>query len=440
MKPPSKKMSLNFLDSQAKEMLCSVNKFFLEEKANKGPIIEPSRSNERTCKATNLSISTVKRICAKYNKVRHTPEELPEPEFLPPKKKKRPRTVTNLDVFAKSMLRKTILSFYERREIPTVEKIKKALKENESYNYIGSITSLRRILKQIGFKFTRVDGRKVLLERSDVAAARSRFLREMRQLAQSHDNFVHLDEAWVNLSSTDATRGISKPRTGKGSGLIVLHAGTKDGFVDKCSLVLQCKNDGDYGKQINAEVFEDWFRNQLLPNIAQNSVIIMDNASYHCRLLEEEPKVSWQKSEIQEWLIQKEVHTSENLSKAELLEYTKNLNSSDKKYIIDTIASEAGHKVVRLPQYHCHYNPMEFIWVKVKTYITNRNVHKMPELTAACNEALSCITPEDWVDAVKHADLERESDSRLDRVVETYFESYICNVSESSASDDEQSE
>ena len=34
---------------------------------------------------------------------------------------------------------------------------------------------------------------------------------------------------------------------------------------------------------MNVERFEEWFHNQLLhvPNIADHSIIVMDNASYH---------------------------------------------------------------------------------------------------------------------------------------------------------------
>ena len=284
-------------------MVYKVNRYFLQEKAFKGPLIDPSKALLRTSQATDVSVSTVKRICSKFNKVRHTPDEVPEPEFFSPKKRIRQRPVTNVSDADISTLRKTVLSFYERREMPTLEKIKENLKQKISFN--GSIESLRTILLQTGFRFRKIDGRKTLLERSDVAAARSRFLREMRQLSQSHENFVYIDETWVDQNFKDTTGAVAKASTGKGSRLIILqHAGTKDGFVNNGSLVFQCKNDSDYHKKINAEVFEDWFRKQLLPNIAQNSVIIMDNASYHCKLLDKEPTILWQKSEIQDWLKQ----------------------------------------------------------------------------------------------------------------------------------------
>ena len=41
------------------------------------------------------------------------------------------------------------------------------------------------------------------------------------------------------------------------------------------------KNTGDYHDEITAEHSEEWFASELLPNIQPNSLVVMDNASYH---------------------------------------------------------------------------------------------------------------------------------------------------------------
>lgn len=51
-----------------------------------------------------------------------------------------------------------------------------------------------------------------------------------------------------------------------------------------------------------------------------------------------------------------------------------------RNYQINTIAQEAGHGVVRLPPYHCQYNPIELIWGQVKSYIAKKNTLKMTDL------------------------------------------------------------
>ena len=104
------------------------------------------------------------------------------------------------------------------------------------------------------------------MERNDVQAARAHFLQEMRHLRKTCNNFVYLDETWVNQNYTvpkcgiDSTAGratVIKVPTGKGSRLIILHAGTKDGFIKNAELVFQAKNDGDYHNQMTSVRFEE---------------------------------------------------------------------------------------------------------------------------------------------------------------------------------------
>ena len=35
-------------------------------------------------------------------------------------------------------------------------------------------------------------------------------------------------------------------------------------------------------------------------------------------------------------------------------------------YVIDKIVEEAGHRVLRLPPYHCQYKPIKLIWAQLK--------------------------------------------------------------------------
>ena len=210
------------LHSQAKEIIYNVRKDFQDEKANRGPIIDPSKTVARTAKTTDVSERTVRRIYSTADKVFAKQNGQEEPAFPSPTKDCT-QTVTNFDDFDKCVLRRTVLGFYERKEIPTLHKIKEELKENISFK--GCNDSLRKVLFQIGFRFKKVDGRKFLMERSDVVAARTRFLQEMRQLKQSSPTVVYLDETWCNQnhtigkcwtdSSSQQATGI-KPPTGKG--------------------------------------------------------------------------------------------------------------------------------------------------------------------------------------------------------------------------------
>ena len=80
--------SSHWLHSREKELMYSVFQLFSEEKANRGPIIPPSRVVERTAKALKVSEKTVRRVCTGYHQASVTEKEPVEPVFSSPKKRK----------------------------------------------------------------------------------------------------------------------------------------------------------------------------------------------------------------------------------------------------------------------------------------------------------------------------------------------------------------
>ncbi|MPC60769.1 hypothetical protein E2C01_054825 [Portunus trituberculatus] len=142
------------LHSQAKKVIYNVNRYFLEEKANGAPILPPSQALTRTAMASERTV----RICSAYNQSLNTEVAPDTPTFSSPKKKNRAAPVTGFDDFDKCVLRRTVLTFYERKEIPTINKIKEEL--SEQIGYSGCENSLRKVLLKIGFKFAKVDGEK----------------------------------------------------------------------------------------------------------------------------------------------------------------------------------------------------------------------------------------------------------------------------------------
>lgn len=428
------------LRSQAKDIVFNVHEYFQKEKDYGGPTENVSKVNYRTALATKVSERTVKRICSE-GKVN---QENDGATFTSPKKRQRATPVMDFfDNFNEGVLHRTVLSFYARHEIPTVETIYREMQNTLSYP--GSKTTLRRVLKKIGFTYARVDGRKCLMERDDVTHARIVFLNEMRKIKNEDKNIVYLDETWINQNYTVSkcwTDGASqKPTglqvpTGKGSRLIIVHAGTKHGFVPGAAHVFQAKNDGDYHQQMNAETFEDWFVTKLLPNIPPSSAIVLDNASYHSRKIHKPPTTSSNKSAIRQWLEEKGVTVQDGLLKSQLLHLVyQHVNANDTNYVVDKIASEHGHRVVRLPPYHCQYNPIELIWAQVKGYVAKRNKFKIATLKDLTQEALHNVTGENWKNAVTHAEKIQDDDTARDIVIDHFVDSFIISLT----SDDDSS-
>jgi hypothetical protein len=71
-----------------------------------------------------------------------------------------------------------------------------------------------------------------------------------------------------------------------GKRITILHAGSENDWVPN-ALLLSAKKIKDfrvdYDEDTTADLFEEWFKNKLLPNIPPTSVIVMDNATYHSR-------------------------------------------------------------------------------------------------------------------------------------------------------------
>ena len=428
------------LHSQTKEVIFNVCQYFEHEKQNGSPIESLKKVNLRAAAATCVTERTVENIRreARENVENNTPK------FMSPKKRQRSKPIMDFfDDFNEGVLRRTVLQYYERKEIPTLDRIHEEMKNNLSYP--GSREILRRVMKKIGFRFATVDGRKFLMEKDDVQYARSKFLSEMKKHLSTDKNIVYLDETWVNqnytvpkcwvLENAGHATGVRVP-SGKGSRLIILHAGTREGFVPGAALVFQAKNVGDYHDQMNAETFEKWFTDQLLPNIPPASVIVMDDASYHSRKLCKPPTASDNKSTIREWLEKKGVAVPQVILKTNLLHLVRqHVSSQDTNFVVDKIASEHNHTVVRLPPYHCQYNPIEMIWAQVKGYVAKRNTFKLAELKPLIQESLQHVTKENWTNAVSHAEKLQSDDAARDIVVDNFLDSFIITLTPSDEED-----
>ena len=239
--------------------------------------------------------------------------------------------------------------------------------------------TVSRLLKDMKFKFMKRSRSAVLIERPDIIAWRHRYLRQIKLYRQANRKIYYLDETWVNAGHTvkkvwhdttaeeqprrawfaGLTTGLKEP-SGKGGRIIVVHCGSEDGFVADAGLVYQAKKGvGDYHEEMDGPRFTRWFNEQLLPNVQPQSVIVMDNASYHSVRLEKIPTSSSLKAVIQQWLTSKNIPWQPDMLRAELLEIVKQNKHQHESYQIDHIAEQAGHTVLRLPAYHCELNPIE---------------------------------------------------------------------------------
>lgn len=168
-----------------------------------------------------------------------------------------------------------------------------------------SLSSLNKLLKSIGFKYKRINNRKILCEKDSVVKLRTAFLRKFIQIQKeaTFNNFVYLDETWIfqrgnhNMKSweDDSVKSIRDRGSSEGKRYIVIHAGTKNGFVDGLGKVFVSKSKSqNYHDSMNNEYFKEWF-GELLNSLKEPSVIVLDNAPYHSQIANKQPNTGWKK-------------------------------------------------------------------------------------------------------------------------------------------------
>lgn len=360
-------------------------------------------------------------------------KNLSEPKPLPGKKP------LEIDDFIKNGIRRKVHSFYFAKEIPTIDKTLQAINYDEDLPQL-SRTKLWKILHDMNFRWEKQNRKSFLIDRADIICWRRQYLRSIREYRSEGKNIFYLDETWLNeghtvskvwqdknvLSSRQAVmEGWStglRPPSGKGRRLIITHIGSSNGFLDQGLLEFQSNSTKDYHEEMTADVFEEYFK-QMIEYIPANSVIVMDNASYHSRLKENLPTTSWKKAEIVNWLQRKELSFDNTMVKKELLDIVRLHKSQYKKYVIDEMARDRGIIVLRLPPYHCELNPIELIWAQVKGHVARNNkTFKMQEVRQLLLNSLANVSSENWQNAIKHAIVEEQKMWELDDVIDTTME------------------
>lgn len=363
----------------------------------------------------------------------------------PGKKRKRAKPVMDTcDSFTKSAIRSKVHNFFFRNEAPTLQKILTAVNDDSGLPSFKR-TTLYKILQEIGFVFVKRNRQSILIDRDDITVWRREYIRTVRKFRNEGRKFYYLDETWVNeghvtnkvwVDSTVKNKkqaflsglstGVKNP-TGKGKRLIVLHIGSDDGFVDGGLLLFESKKTGDYHEEMNGDTFKTWFEN-VLPKLNPNSVIVMDNAPYHSVKLERIPTLSWRKQDIISWLKEKTISFDVNSVKAELIQLVKSAQVTQ-KYVIDNIAKRAGHTIVRLPPYHCNFNPIELVWSQVKGFVASNNTtFKIRDIRPLVETSVTHVTAEKWKNCIAHAIKEEDRMWNLDGISDEIVDNFVIHI------------
>ncbi|XP_054717309.1 uncharacterized protein LOC129226706 [Uloborus diversus] len=363
-----------------------------------------------------------------------------------PARKGKATRMQKFDDFVLSAIRRKVHLFFKRNEIPTVAKVMKTINEGTDLPNL-TIATTRRLMQDLGFVYKKRSRNSMLIEREDIQVWRRKYLRQIRHYRNEGRTVYYTDETWVNFGHTKQTvwqdtfikrpkeafmSGLStglKAPTGKGSRLIITHAGSEKGFVKGAADVFKAKKSkGDYHEEMNGDYYEQWFKNKLLPNLDPNSIIVIDNASYHSVFVENIPNTSTKKDDIRRWLTSKNIAWNSDMLKAELLNLVQNVRSRYEEYRVDRIAALHGHTVLRLPPYHCELNPIENIWSVVKGKVAAENrTFKEKEVEELTKKAIDNVSNETWKNCVGHIIKEEELMWELDGMCDTAVDNLIIH-------------
>ncbi|XP_063237257.1 uncharacterized protein LOC134539290 isoform X4 [Bacillus rossius redtenbacheri] len=264
---------------------------------------------------------------AKSTVLKYYKKDIEEVSTPGKKRKKRPQEGKSLDTvddFTVNAIRNAIYRMYAEGLNVTVDTILKEIRERQ-IDYYGGRSSLHKLLKKMGFSWTTVDGRKVLIENENIVLQRIDYLRKYKE---------EKERGTVSKSWQDKSLQSAKRRTvGDGKRFIVGNAGGRTGFVPGAGLLfVSGQKTADYHGEMNGETFLMCFEDMLV-HLEEPSVIIMDNASYHSTQVEKTPTTNWTKDALIAWLEKNEIKHENNLLKVELLRIAKQ-NKPRIRYII----------------------------------------------------------------------------------------------------------
>lgn len=417
------------LRSGEKDIIMNVRAFFETEK-RKGKSILRNSVIDRTAKATKIGKTTIKAISREYRG---------KSDFESPAKRyENNRVRINPDEFDRAALRRTIHDFYSYKEYPTLDKLLQKVHDKSIFS--GGRSTLAKVLKSMGFRYkTREDGKRYVYEQPRVIQQRHEYLRRMRRNRVEKRPEVFLDETWLNSHAApeklwvdcDGSGGWRRP-SGKGQRLIILHAGSREGWVPESELVFRSKTRSeDYHDEMNTQHFMEWFEQSLIPQLPPQSLIILDNAKYHNAVVEKVPTKSSTKAVMKEWLDKHNIAYDATDLKRDLFSKISAVNAKT-VYRTDEVAHRFGHEVVRLPIAHCEFNPIELAWSVVKRHCRTQNKSfTLKEIEDLVPNGFEQVTPAMWSNFCDHVKKVEDEYWEKDGLIEDALEEFVIRLSES---------
>lgn len=427
--------------SEARTMVKRIAKKCEEEALQCKLLFPLHKPNLRTAEYTGLSITSVSRI-------KHECSNSGE-EVLPTPGRRRPKCLEykfHCSEEDKTIIRNIIYSFYvEKKIMPSGSKLLAAIREE--INFPWEISTLYKLLKAMGYKWKKCNSiRRILLERQDLVTWRGKYLKRLHYYRMENKDIIFINETWVDINlsfgkcwQNEEELGTLK-NTSLSDRLIIVHAGGKNGFVPNAGLIFKANStSGDYYGQMNATKFRKWILEKLLPNISSNTVVVMDNAPYHCVVLNKPPGKYASKADMINWLMENNIPHAATMNKYELVELIARYKMFEKTYVIDEVLKMHGCIALRLPPYMHELNPFELVWAQLKRNISEKNTLMLTfaELESTTQEAIDSITPTEWENFCTHTEEIEKKYRDKDNLLETAIDDLSLNIHDTDTEEDQ---
>ena len=128
------------------------------------------------------------------------------------------------------------------------------------------------------------------------------------------------------------------------------------------------------------------------------------------------------KSTVQSWLTENKIPFKPDALRSELWTLCKKHRTDKTSKVIDNIAKNYGHELIRLPPYHCGLNAIDLIWVDEINYVAREN----REMTLKYVEALfrEGITAEKCKKCKEHVKKVELSYWKTDRIIDQTMDKF----------------
>ncbi|KAJ8707389.1 hypothetical protein PYW08_010641 [Mythimna loreyi] len=427
------------LNHQARKIIYDLTQYFKKEKED--GVKDVDKVYLRVSNATGVSQRTIQRIVTE-GKLAGSLSEF----RTPGKKRARSKPITDMDSLDQGVMKRYIHNFHKsEKQMPTIHRLLAKLRQDNTIHFQGAKTSLKTIVKNLGFKWRKTKGNKmVLIEKTNIRLKRILYLNTIKKCREEGRTIVFTSEAYAySLQTksnpwTDGSNDGLKGPIAKGQRIVMMHAGSEAGFVPNGLLIFKSVYKTGETHDMNFSSYKKWLETQLIPNLSPNSVVVLHNAPYQNKVLDPTPTSNDKKSKMESWLAEKGIPFEKNMRKPQLYDLIKKHKDVHKRYVVDEMFKQKNHDVLRLPPYHPDLNPLEMAWVAVKEYVAEKNVdgnvNKTMELI---QEKVKAIGQEEWSLFYRKLHDVEEEYRQSDHIIDEMTEQFGVNIGSDSESETE---